>query len=140
MCDWRALVVEQLTRMEGVKRFAYTDTVGKVSVGIGRNLTDHGLSDDEIDLLLTNDLAHAEDDARALLSNTVFDGLSETRKAVIVNMVFNLGLPRLRKFVVFLAAVKDGRHQDAAAAMLQSVWATQVKGRATELSGLMASG
>lgn len=140
MDDWKTLVADQLERMEGIKQFPYTDTVGKVSVGVGRNLTDQGLSHDEIDLLLTNDLAHAEDDARALLSDAVFDGLSDARKAVMVNMAFNLGLTKLRKFVVFLAAVKEGRYQDAGAAMLQSTWATQVKARATELSGLMASG
>lgn len=140
MGDWKDLVVAQLERMEAIKQYPYTDTDGKLTIGIGRNLTDQGISQDEIDLLLTNDLAHAEDDARALLSDAVFDGLSDVRKAVMVNMAFNLGLPRLRKFVVFLAAVKDGRYQDASAAMLDSKWAAEVKDRATELSGLMASG
>jgi len=138
--DWITGVREQLRRQEGVKRCAYVDTVGKTSVGVGRNLTDKGLSPDEIDLLLTNDINDAEDDARRLLTDAVFDALSEARKAVMVNMAFNLGYARLSRFSAMLGALKNGRYQDAAREMRNSAWATQVKGRAEELAVLMERG
>jgi lysozyme len=138
--DWKSTVREQLKKQEGVKRFAYIDTVGKTTIGCGRNLTDKGLSKAEVELFLTNDIIDAEDDARRLLSDLHFDVLSETRKAVIVNMAFNLGYARLSRFSAMLGALKAGRYQDAAREMRNSTWATQVKGRAEELAGLMEKG
>ena len=138
--DWKKIVVEQLKRHEGVTRLPYVDTVGKTTIGCGRNLTDKGLRADEIEMLLQHDISDAEDDAKALLSDVVFDGLTDVRKAVMVNMAFNLGLVRLRQFKTTIAAVKAGRYGEAAAGMRDSVWATQVKGRATELADLMEKG
>lgn len=137
---WREMVVEQLTKHEGVKRFPYTDTVGKLTIGVGRNLTDKGLRPEEIAILLDHDVADAEDDARALVGNACFNALSDVRKAVVVNMAFNLGVTRLRKFVQMLAAMKDGRHRDVAMEMRQSKWAQDVKGRAEELATLYERG
>jgi len=138
--DWKDIVNAQLTRHEGVKRFPYVDTVGKTTIGCGRNLTDKGLRADEIEMLLRHDISDAEDDARALLTDTIFDGLSDNRKAVMVNMAFNLGLTKLRKFTTTLAAIKARRYGDAGIAMRQSLWAAQVGQRAIELAKLMEVG
>ena len=137
---WTDLVREQLQRMEGTKQFPYLDTVGKTTIGCGRNLTDKGLSIAEIDLLLTHDIADAEEDVRHLLSDAVFDALTNPRKAVLVNMAFNLGYKRLAKFSHMLLAVKRGDYREAAVQMRKSIWATQVKGRAEELACLMEQG
>jgi len=137
---WKETVREQLKRMEGVTRFAYIDTKGKTSVGVGRNLTDKGISGTEIELLLTNDITDAEDDARRLLSDSGFEALTDTRKTVLVNMAFNLGYARLSRFTAMLGALKAGRYQDAAREMRNSAWATQVKTRAEELATLMEKG
>lgn len=140
MTGWKDIVREQLKRHEGTKKFPYVDTAGKTTVGVGHNLTDKGLSPSEIDLLLTNDIADAEDDARRLLSDAIFDALTETRRAVIVNMAFNLGYARLSRFTKMLGAIKDHRNRDAAREMRESAWATQVKGRAAELADLWERG
>lgn len=137
---WQEIVREQLKRHEGVKRFAYVDTVGKTTAGVGRNLTDKGLSSAEIDLLLTNDIADAEDDARRLLSDSLFDGLTDARKAAMVNMAFNLGYARLSRFTRLLTALKAGKWAIAAQEMRKSAWAGQVKGRAEELATLVEKG
>lgn len=137
---WKEIVTEQLRRHEGTKRLPYTDTKGKLTIGVGRNLTDRGLRQDEIEMLLEHDILDAEDDARALCGNPCFDALSDTRKAVVVNMAFNLGLTKLRKFLKFLAALKAGRHQEAAREMRDSQWAKEVKGRADELITLYERG
>jgi len=137
---WKDTVREQLKRHEGVKRFSYVDTVGKTTVGCGRNLADKGLSPAEIDFLLTNDITDAEDDARRLLSDSLFDALADNRKTVMVNMAFNLGYARLSRFTAMIGALKAGRYQDAAREMRNSAWATQVKARAEELAKLMEKG
>ena len=128
----------QLPIDEGSHSKPYRDTVGKLTIGVGRNLDDVGLRQNEIYYLLDNDIAAAEDDARALIDT--FDQLTEARKAVLVNMAFNLGRDRLMGFAQMLQAVRNGRWEDAAAAMLDSKWAIQVGARATRLADAMRAG
>lgn len=94
----------------------------------------------EIEDLFSHDLHDGEDTARMLLTDAVFDVLTPVRQSVIVNMAFNLGYKRLSKFSQMLMAVKDGDYRKARAAMMDSKWATQVKGRAEELADLMEKG
>jgi lysozyme len=129
---------EQLRRDEGYREKPYTDTVGKLTIGIGRNLDDVGLSQEECEFLYANDLERAVDTARRFVPK--FDLLSETRKAVVVNMAFTLG-GRLSEFVKFLAAVDSGRYPAAADEMLDSKWARQqAPNRARRLAGQMREG
>ena len=65
---------------------------------------------------------------------------SEVRKVVLVDMCYNLGINRFLGFKKMLAAVKEGNYDTAADEMLNSKWATQVKGRAVELAQLMREG
>jgi len=116
----------------------YTDTVGKISGGIGRNLTDRGFSDDEIDLMYANDVRMAEADARALVPN--FDKLNDVRQEVLVNMSFNLGKSRLSGFKKFLAAVAIQDFSRAADEMKDSAWYGQVKDRGVRLVYAMRFG
>lgn len=138
LVSYRDILRAQLRVDEGVRRFPYQDTVGKTTVGVGRNLTDKGLSPDEISYLLENDMRDAEADARSLLAN--FDRLSDVRKAVVCNMAFNLGLKRFAGFRNTLKAIDEGRYDDAARGMLASKWARQVKGRAVRLAEQMRKG
>lgn len=131
----RDILRAQLRVDEGVSRFPYVDSVGKVSIGVGRNLDDNGLSDDEIELMLENDINDAEADARALLPN--FDQLSDARKAVVCNMAFNLGRYKLSQFANTLRAIKEERWADAAEGMRRSRWAQQVGARAERLATIM---
>jgi lysozyme len=131
------ILQQQLPMDEGRRPMAYRDTVGALTIGVGRNLSSVGLHDDEIDLLLANDIRDAEKAARALLSN--FDDLSDVRKAVVVNMAFNLGFTRFSMFIGTLRAIRDGRWDDAAAGMLDSAWANEVGVRATRLAQMMRS-
>ncbi len=136
--NYLEIAQEQIRRDEGVRRHPYRDTAGKLTIGVGRNLDDVPLADEEIEFLLANDIDRAATDARRLVP--VFDTLSETRKAVLLNMVFNLGASRLAGFKKFLAAVNDFRYADAAREMLDSTWAQQVSERAVRLSNQMREG
>ena len=131
-------LIAQLRKHEGVRSKPYKDTVGKITIGVGRNLDDKGLSDDEINMLLSNDIKDAMEDAVALVPS--FWGLTENRQRVLVDMAFNLGRARLGKFVNTLAAVERGDYEAAAAGMMASKWARQVKGRAVTLSEMMKQG
>jgi lysozyme len=136
--SYRDIVRAQLRIDEGVRSKPYRDTVGKLTIGVGRNLDDVGLRPDEIDYLLKNDIAESVAAARALFQS--FNRLSGSRKAVLVNMAFNLGQTKLAQFKRLRAAVAAKDFQKAAAEMLQSAWAKQVGARADRLAKLMEKG
>lgn len=120
-------------------RFDQGDTlVGKMTVGIGRNLTDVGISDDEAMLLLTNDV----EKVRCQLNTALpwWTTLNEVRQAVLISMAFNMGTAGLLKFKVTLGHIQRGEYVQGAAAMLESAWAKQVGPRARMLSTMMATG
>ena len=130
-------LLDQLKRHEGVEKMPYVDTVGKMTIGVGRNLSDNGLRDNEIEFLLMNDIAAVIEEAKTY---DWYDGLSGERKSVIVNMIFNLGKPRFDLFQKFQQALSDGDYQKASDEMLDSKWAKQVGQRAVELSMQMQKG
>lgn len=132
------IVKAQLQIDEGKRRKPYVDTRGRMTIGIGRNLTDKGLSAAEINILFDNDVAEAELGARAIFHT--FDQLTENRKAVLVNMVFNMGASVFSGFHATIVAVESGDFSGAAERMLQSRWASQVGDRAKRLADLMKSG
>jgi lysozyme len=130
-------LVELLKRDEGVRLFPYRDTVGKWTVGVGRNLSDVGLSVDEVEYLLANDIKRIEADARQY---PWFGALDATRKAVVLSMIFNLGPKGFAGFKNTIASIARGDYADAASRMLQSKWATQVGNRAVRLAAAMRTG
>ena len=132
------IVNAQLRIDEATRAKPYRDSVGKLTIGVGRNLDDVGLRPDEIDYLLANDIKVAAQDARALFPS--FDSLTENRKAALVNMAFNLGYARLGAFVGLRAAVAASDFLQASAHMLNSKWATQVGNRAERLAKVMREG
>ena len=143
------ILEEQLGRHEGLRFQVYDDYDGKPivkghtcqghpTIGIGRNLADPGVDMHEVEMLLERDMKRAHVDAKSVISN--FDELSVNRRAVLVNMVFNLGKPRFSKFKKMISAVESGQFAAAASEMLDSRWAVQVKQRAIELSRLMKHG
>jgi lysozyme len=136
--SYRDIVKAQLRVDEGMRLKPYRDTVGKLSIGIGRNLDDVGLSLEEVDFLLENDITTAERTARALLPN--FDKLSDNRKAVCINLAFNLGQNRLGQFKKFRKAVQEEDWSRAAVELGNSLWASQVGARATRLIKIMEVG
>ena len=129
---------KQLENDELRSKKIYVDTVGKVSGGIGRNLTDRGFGEDEIDLMYANDIKIAEKDARALVPG--FDHLDDVRQEVLANLSFNLGYSRLAGFKKFLAAVNSSRFADAAEELEDSKWFGQVGKRGARLRDAMRNG
>lgn len=126
---------DQLKAHEGVEKYPYTDTVGKLTIGVGRNLTDRGLSDDEVSYLLNNDIKLCEDELDVCMHR--WRDLSENRRNVLIDMMFNLGRGRLLGFRKTIAAIESEDFRRAAHEMLSSKWAEQVGRRAVILSRMM---
>lgn len=122
---------------EGVRNFPYEDSVGKLTIGVGRNLDDVGLSGEEIRMLKKNDMQHV---MRECLNLPYWDELNDARKMVVADMVFNLGMPRFKGFVYTNEALKRGDYIDAAAEMVDSKWYRQTGRRAIKLVDMMVSG
>ncbi len=134
----RAAMIHQLTLHEGMRQFPYKCTSGKLTIGIGRNLDDRGITEAEAGFLLGNDI----DDFQDRLTREIpwMVELDAVRQRVLLDMAFNLGVPGLLKFKRTLAAIRGKEYDRAAAMMLDSRWATQVGQRAKRLSRMMATG
>lgn len=126
-----------LIRHEGLRLRPYKDSVGKLTIGVGRNLDDKGISEPEAMLLLSNDIGAALADAKTLVW---FNKLDSVRQDVIVNMIFNLGLPRFVGFKNTLRAIEMANWEEAVVQMLDSKWAKQVGKRAEDLAFMMMTG
>lgn len=131
-------LITQLKRDERLRLKPYNDTVGKLTIGYGRNLEDKGISPAEADTLLADDIA----EVKAQLDQYIpwARQLDDARYGVLMNMAFNMGIAGLMGFKHTLAMVQAGDYNGAAVAMLQSKWATQVGARATRLSVQMRTG
>lgn len=131
-------IKQQLIKHEGLKLHPYVDVKGKITIGVGRNLTNNGISLEECYILLDNDI----DRVIAELSTNLpyFLALDEIRQRVLIDMNFNLGLTSFLKFKNTLELVKEGHYTSASQNMLQSNWAEQVGDRAIRLSRMMNTG
>ena len=123
---------------EGRRLKPYIDTANKLTIGVGRNLADVGISEAEADVLLKNDLARAERELSTLAPWAL--KLDEVRYAVLVDMCFNLGAHGLSKFKRFLAAMERRDWADAATEMRNSKWWFQVGARGPRLELMVVNG
>tara|TARA_Y100000034_G_scaffold40348_1_gene49729 strand:- start:739 stop:1155 length:417 start_codon:yes stop_codon:yes gene_type:complete len=130
-------VIEQIKQHEGLKLKPYHCTSGKLTIGYGRNLEAKGVSKGEAESMLLSDIAEVEE---KLVRAGLLIGLNDARKAVLINMAFQLGFNGLSKFRNMLAAVQSEQYVLAASEMLDSLWAKQTPNRAKELSEQMLTG
>lgn len=132
--DLRAMLI----RHEGIKLMPYLDSVGKLTIGVGRCIADVGITESEAMTMLENDI-----NGVILACSMAFpwwDSLCDSRQAVLADMVFNLGVGGVKEFVKMLAAIAAKDYAEAANQMLLSKWAGQVGARASELADMMRSG
>ncbi len=127
-----------LTKHEGMKLKPYKCPSGKLTIGLGRNLEDNGISEQEAFHLLANDLIRIDRELRTTF--TWFHRLEPMRRDVITSMVYNMGLSNFKEFKKFIRAIEDGKYDLAEKEMLDSVWAKQVPARAKELASMMKTG
>jgi len=139
--DWTLKATDQIKEDEGLVLEAYQDHLGYWTIGYGRLIDKRkggGISEDEALYLLKNDV-----NARLpILANAIpfFNRLDDARKAVLLNMSFQLGLSGLLKFKSTLAFIEAGDYDNASANMLKSLWAKQTPNRANRLAEQMRTG
>ncbi len=131
-------LAEQLEKHEGLRLKPYTDTVGKLTLGIGRNLEDKGITEQEALFMLNNDVDYFYKNLVKKLPWIV--NLNDARQNVLVNMAFNLGTSGLFGFENMLAAITICNFKLASEEMLDSKWARQVGNRSVELAEQMRTG
>jgi lysozyme len=132
------MLTQELARDEGVQLKPYRCTAGKLTIGVGRNIEDNGITSDEAAFMLKADIKNCERDLDTLLPD--WRGMSDARQRVMLNMVFNMGRARLSGFKKFLACLKANDFAGAADQMMDSAWATQVGQRAVRLRDMMLEG
>ena len=144
------IIQHLLIEDEGLEQFPYFDCCGKpfrkcqcknqgkLTIGVGRNIEDVGLSENECIGLEINDIKRVG----ALLERSFpwFRMMSTPRRVVIVSMCFNLGLQGFKEFKKMIRCIESGDFSSAAKEMLNSKWASDVKERATRLAGIMRAG
>jgi lysozyme len=152
-------LLKELVKHEGLRLQVYQDTLGIDTIGIGRNLEDRGISKEELDELDIPTIDHVytygitEADAMVLAENDVqiveeellrahpcVEDLDAVRQLVLVDMAFNMGVPRLCKFKKMWNAVHENKFDVASKEMLDSRWAIQVKSRSVKLANAMHNG
>ena len=152
-------LLEELVKHEGLRLQVYQDTLGIDTIGIGRNLKDRGISKEELKELDIPTIDHVyeygitEADAMVLAENDVqiveeellrahpcVEDLDAVRQLVLVDMAFNMGVPRLCKFVKMWNAIHENKFDAASKEMLDSRWANQVKSRSVKLANAMHNG
>jgi len=140
----RARLREMLKLHEGLRLKPYQCTANRWTIGYGHNLEAHGkakpesITMEEAEQWLDEDIATAESQCMARMP--YFAALDDVRKAVLIDMCFNLGINGLLGFKKTLGAVADKMYTRAAVEMMDSRWAQQVKGRAIKLQMMMAHG
>ena len=129
----------QLVRHEGLRLKPSRRPAGNLTIGIGRNLDDRGISRKEAYAMLERDIQDCEQWLIDKIPD-IYNNLDEVRQSVLLNMCFNLGIKGLLGFKNTLSFIAAGDWERAANGMLASKWAKQVGMRAIELSELMRKG
>mgnify|MGYP003109810611 CR=1 FL=1 len=130
--------ITQLRFHEGVKNIVYKDHLGIETIGVGRNLRDRGLSDEEVDFLLSNDIMLVETELDKAMP--WWRDLDEVRQRALADLLFNMGLSRLHGFVKFLDALKRRDYHTAADELLDSKYARQVGQRSQRIAQMVRTG
>ena len=151
--------IQKLIAHEGLRLEVYKDSLGIDTIGIGRNLEDRGITKEELDwmdipnMAIVHTMGITEADAMYLAENDVqiveeelvrahpcVNKLDAVRQLVVMDMAFNMGVPRLCKFKNMWNAIHKENYIAAAKEMLDSRWAIQVKSRSTKLANAMHNG
>ncbi|MEA1998778.1 MAG: glycoside hydrolase family protein [Euryarchaeota archaeon] len=131
-----SVLIDQLIHHEGLRLRPYRCPAGRLTIGVGRNLDDKGISHEEALYLLKNDISESVIDLQ-----DIFDGglyrLPEIVQRVLIDMRFNLGASGFRRFKKMIAAVNIGNFDLAALEMENSNWYNQVGNRSKTLVKMM---
>jgi len=130
-------VKKLLVRHEGLIKRAYICQAGKITIGVGRNLENRGITEEEALYLLQNDINEA---IGFLEQFEWWEDLNEDRKSALIDMYHNLGSGRFMQFKRMLSALEKRNYEKAAYEMIKSRWCIQTGNRVYELADIMRKG
>lgn len=119
----RQQLAKDVQKAEGFRTKAYQDSVGVWTIGYGTNLQELEIDEPLAAKWLAQKLAQSE---RELEQFGWYAVLTSTRQRALIELVYNLGLPRFLSFVKMIEAIKARSYPVAAAELLDSKWAQQV--------------
>jgi lysozyme len=128
-------VRKRLIEHEGIKLKPYHCTAGKLTIGVGRNLDDRGISQATATQMLEEDIEIVLDELKRALP--FWEKLKWNYKEALVDLAFNMGVPRLMMFRNMLSAIEADDPDKAAEELLDSRYASQVGVRASNIAGLL---
>lgn len=134
--DMIAKLRRSLVEHEGYRKYPYVDTVGKITIGIGYNLTDRGIDDEWINNQYQRDINYF---TNKLSRFEWFKDLNSDRQIVLIDMCF-FGWQKFLEFENLIQALSEHDYKRAAFEMLNSEWANQVKSRVVSLAQGMLTG
>lgn len=140
----RNRLTETLKRHEGLAKvvekrvYPYKCPAGYLTIGYGRNLDGIGISFEEAEILLNNDIDNAIKAVRIVFPD--FDSIDDVRQEVLVNLMFNIGYLKFVQFKKMIAAVKIKDFNEAAKQLRDSQWYNQVGNRGKELVNMLEKG
>lgn len=147
--------IDFTAKAEGFSSTVYKCPAGKDTIGYGRNIEANPLNEGELllmgftkstpkdELVVTKDLAKQwlEEELEKCYNQVsllkAFDGISVRRRALLVDMCYNMGLAKLKTFKKFLKALEEKDYMKAATEMKNSTWHKQVGMRAKILNHVM---
>lgn len=140
---------EYIRKNEGTRYEAYKDTIGILTIGVGHNccaqpvpgITRVGdrLTENQVEVLFERDYRRAEEDAHVLLRGA-WESLNEVRRAVFIDMVFNMGKRSVSRFIRVIRFTMMARYKEAAMQLMQSRYAQQVPNRAKRNASMLETG
>ncbi len=128
-----------IIKHEGLRLKPYKDTVGKLTIGVGRNLDDCGITSDEALLLLHNDLIRCTSE---LIKYSWYLNIdNEVRRGVLIELGFNVGMVKFLEFKKMISAISVFDYDLASKELLNSLWASQVgTGRSKNMADRLSTG
>ena len=139
----REAVYNQLKIDEGVEYEIYEDHLGYPTFGVGHLILESDeefgrpvgtpVTEERVRACFERDLDTSIGECRTLYGEGTFGDLPDEVQQILVNMMFNMGRPRLSGFKKFNAAIEAGDWTEAAKEGRDSRWYDQVTNRAERL-------
>lgn len=135
------ILQEMATRLqgeEGYRQYPYKDIKGILTIGIGRNLETNGINHDESLYLVKNDIIRVVNELQKSLP--WFSKLNSNCQIALIDLGFNLGVPKLLSFTDFIAFIEQGKYKEAADDLLSTEYAKELPYRAQSVANLIVEG
>jgi lysozyme len=138
-----------LIRHEGFRNLPYDDKTGQpirlpsggaITIGVGRNLSERGISREIVLQMLREDIAISTSDLIKSIGLAAYSPLNDARRAAFISMCFNLGVTRFSKFTKLIAAIQAQDWARVELEMRESTWFKQVGQRGFDLAYMASTG